>query len=431
MHLGYTGTENTIYTNIFKLSAGSYLTIHEKTTKITSYWNILEKIKPTYTTNFIEARETLRDLLEQSVRYRLQSDVDFGCFLSGGIDSSLVAAIAQRNSSSRLKTFTIGFEHAKHDERTYAKSIADFLGTDHHELIVTEKDARMLVEKLLTVYDEPYADSSAIPTMLASELASRSVSMVLSGDGGDELFMGYGAYSWAERLHNPFWQILHTPIAQVLKCGNNRHKRAAAVFQYPSKNHIPSHISSQEQGYFSRREIQSILRFPTPIIVDEYPQQLQRVLTPAENQALFDMRYYLCEDILTKVDRASMHYSIESRVPLLDYSIVEFALNVSPQLKQHQDISKYVLKQVLYEYIPAELFNRPKWGFSIPLDMWLLGGFQYLIHDYLSQQKIEKHGVFVWNEVQKLIHRFLHKGHHYLYNRIWLLITMQRFLEKQ
>lgn len=431
LHLGYTGTEHTIYTNIFKLPAGSYLTIHEKTIKITSYWNILEKIKPTCITNFIEARETLRDLLEQSVRYRLQSDVDFGCFLSGGIDSSLVAAIAQRNSSSRLKTFTIGFEHAKHDERTYAKSIADFLGTDHHELIVTEKDARMLVEKLLTVYDEPYADSSAIPTMLASELASRSVSMVLSGDGGDELFMGYGAYSWAERLHNPFWQMLHTLVAQLLKYGNNRHKRAAAVFQYPSKNHIPSHISSQEQGYFSRREIQSILRFPTPIIVDEYPQQLPRVLTPAENQALFDMRYYVCEDILTKIDRASMHYSIESRVPLLDYSIVEFALNVSPQLKQHQDISKYVLKQVLYEYIPAELFNRPKWGFSIPLDMWLLGDFQYLIHDYLSQQKIEKHGVFVWNEVQKLIYRFLHKGHHYLYNRIWLLITMQRFLEKQ
>ena len=428
LHLGYTGVEETMYTNMYKLPAGSYLHIHKQTMNIQSYWNILEKIKPECTTDFVEARETLRDLIEQSVRYRLQSDVDFGCFLSGGIDSSIVAAVAQRNLSSRLKTFTIGFENAKHDESAHAQKIADFLGSEHHELRVTQEHARSLVDKLLTVYDEPYADSSAIPTMLVSELAGRSVSMTLSGDGGDELFMGYGAYSWAERLHKPFWQLAHLPVSMLLALGNNRHKRAGMVFQYPSKAHIPSHIFSQEQGYFSRAEIQSILTCPKPIAVDEYPNQISRVLTPSENQALFDMRYYLCDDLLTKVDRATMQYSIESRVPLLDYTIVEFALNLSPKLKQHNGISKYLLKQVLYEYIPAELFNRPKWGFSIPLDSWLLGDLQYLIHDYVSQEMIEKYGVFRWDEVQKLKQRFLFKGHHYLYNRLWLIITMQRFL---
>ncbi|MFW5851921.1 MAG: asparagine synthase (glutamine-hydrolyzing) [Bacteroidota bacterium] len=430
LHMGYTGIHDTIYTHIHKLPAGNYAVISEDGFHLKSYWDISKKITSSYMTDFVQARETLRDLVESSVRYRLQSDVDFGCFLSGGIDSSLVAAVAQQNMNSKLKTFTIGFENAQYAEQTYAHKVADFLGTEHHELILSEQDAFDKIEQFFSVYDEPYADSSAIPTMLVSELASQHVSMTLSGDGGDELYMGYGAYNWAERLHKPFWRHAHTCAGSVLQYGTDRHKRAGKVFLYPSADNIPSHIFSQEQGYFSRSEIDRVLSpdISRAILIDEQPDNLNRILTPAENQAFFDMRYYLCEDLLTKVDRASMHYSIESRVPLLDHTLVEFALNLSPELKKKGDVSKYLLKQVLYEYIPAELFDRPKWGFSIPLQRWLRGKLQYLIHDYLSKESIESVGIFNYPEVERLIHLFLYKNQHHIYNRLWLMILMQRFV---
>lgn len=254
--------------------------------------------------------------------------------------------------------------------------------------------------------------------------------MTLSGDGGDELYMGYGAYNWAERLHKPFWKYAHSLAGSVLQYGTDRHKRAGKVFLYPSADNMSSHIFSQEQGYFSRLEIDRILSpdISRAISIDEQPDNLNRILTPAENQAFFDMRYYLCEDLLTKVDRASMHYSLESRVPLLDHTLVEFALNLSPELKKKGDVSKYLLKQVLYEYIPAELFDRPKWGFSIPLQQWLRGELQYLIHDYLSKESIESVGIFNYPEVERLIHLFLHKNQHHIYNRLWLMILLQRFI---
>lgn len=433
LHLGYTGITETIYTNIYKLPAGSCLQISGTDMQITRYWDIREKLSSNLITEPIQAREMLRDLLETSVRYRLKSDVDFGCFLSGGIDSSIVAAIAQRNLSTKLKTFTIGFEHAAHDESKHAKKIADFLGTEHYEMMVTESDARNLIDSILPAYDEPYADSSAIPTMLVSKLAGQHVSMTLSGDGGDELFMGYGAYNWAERLSKPFWKYAHTLAGRVLHAGTARQKRAGNVFLYPNSANIPSHIFSQEQNYFSRKEIANLLasHIPSEFEIEENYKLANRLITPAENQALFDMRYYLCEDLLAKVDRATMQYSIESRVPLLDYTVVEFALHLSPDLKRKGAESKYLLKQVLYEYVPAHFFDRPKWGFSIPLHIWLRTDLRYLIDEYLNPDCIQKHGIFNQADTQNLVSQYLSGKKDYLYNRVWLLILIQRFMEEQ
>ncbi|MCQ2606199.1 MAG: asparagine synthase (glutamine-hydrolyzing) [Bacteroidales bacterium] len=429
LHLGYSGVDETIYNGIFKLPAGSYMEVTETGIHIEKYWSPQDCITKDTVDELYSAKEILRDLVEQSVRYRLRSDVPYGTFLSGGIDSSLVTAVAQRNLSTRLKTFTIGFAESKFDERTHAKEIAEYLGTDHTELVVTEKDALALVPRILDIYDEPFADSSAIPTLMVSQLAKTQTTMVLSGDGGDELFMGYGAYTWAERLQKPLVQAFHKPISLVLGCGNSWSKRASKVVNYPDKERLQSHIFSQEQYLFSQKEIASLVskEFVHDFVVPQ-ESELARELSAKEKQALFDMNYYLREDLLTKVDRASMHHSLEVRVPLLDYTIVEFALNLNENLKVHNGVQKYLLKQVLYDYVPAHLFARPKWGFSIPLCKWLHTDLHYLIDEYLSETALAKTGIFSQKKVRSLIRQFNNGRNDYVYNRIWQLILVQKFL---
>ncbi|MBP5722586.1 MAG: asparagine synthase (glutamine-hydrolyzing) [Bacteroidales bacterium] len=308
LHVGYTGIEETIYSNIYRLPAGNYAEVSASGMEIKSYWSLQEHIEPQTIDELYSAKEILRDLVEQSVRYRLRSDVPYGTFLSGGIDSSLITAVAQRNLSSQLNTFTISFAENKYDESHYAKQVADYLGTNHTEMKVTYKEAAQLIPTILDVFDEPFSDSSAIPTMLVSKLAKTKATMILSGDGGDELFMGYGAYNWAQRLENQKIKNNKKLIALALRCGTSQTKRAACVFDYPDEAHLPSHIFSQEQYLFSRKEIPSVLN---PEFVAEFscPHEwttAPRPLSSAENQSFFDIQSYLREDLLTKVDRSSM-----------------------------------------------------------------------------------------------------------------------------
>jgi len=302
------------------------------------------------------------------------------------------------------------------------------LKTDHHEFIVSEKDVLEQINDFFYVYDEPFADSSGFPTMLVSKLASKYVKVVLSGDGGDELFHGYGAYNWAKRLNNPIIRGLRKPIASVLSQHNNRSKRAAKLFAYKNKEHIKSHIFSQEQYLFSANELEKLfVEIPVSYIDEKIVSN--RELTKVEEQAIFDLKYYLKDDLLTKVDRASMSASIEARVPMLDHEIVEFAINLNSSLKIKNGTQKYLLKQLLYDYVPEELFQRPKWGFSIPLNNWLKNDLSYLINDYLSKEVIEQHNVVNFHEVKKLIVKF-NMGHDYLYNRLWALIILHYNLKK-
>jgi len=431
LHLGYIPQPHTIYENIHKLPAGSFIKLKGTKLEIEQYWEMNSFIKPEVYEDEMQAKEILRDLIEDSVRMRLKSDVEFGAFLSGGIDSSLVAAVAQRNLNSKLKTFSIGFDNAKHDESKYARKVANFLKTDHHEQRVTEKEAVRLVHDILDVYDEPYADSSAIPSMMVSKMARANVTMALSGDGGDELFMGYGAYRWAEKLSGGYQRNLRKPIAAACSVMNSRFKRAGKLFEFEDNSTIKSHIFSQEQYFYSRKEIRSMVskEYYNDIVLNEDYSGYNRELEPAEQQAMFDLHYYLKEDLLTKVDRASMHYALEARVPLLDHNIVEFALNVSPRLKIKNGVQKHLLKEVLYDYIPAEFFQRPKWGFSIPLHQWLQTDLQFLIQDYLSPEVIKEVGIVDYNTVRKMTNAFLHRGHEYLYNRLWLLIILHKFIK--
>lgn len=428
LSLGYIPAPSTIYENIYKMPAGSYLHISDSGLDMHKYWSIGEAIAVREYTDEASAKAQLENLLESSVHYQLISDVPLGVFLSGGIDSSLITALARKHTGSTLNTFSIGLEESAYSEAEYARKVARHLGTTHHELIVTAGEARNLIETMMDVYDEPYADSSAIPTMLVSEFARQQVKVVLCGDGADELFFGYGMYQWAHRLAQPGMKFFKSPLSKVLRQGKQaRYQKAASMLAYEETDDLPSHIFSQEQGFFSRKELQELVNsayfkeFCLPIIPGK------RALTAMEGQSVFDMQYYLPDDLLVKVDRASMQYGLEARVPYLDHRVVEFALNLSPDLRYKNGISKYLLKEILYQYVPKQFFERPKRGFSIPLHEWLRKDLKHLLDEYLDERLLKQCGIVNYETVNKLKRDFL-AGNSYVYNRLWVLIVLHRFL---
>lgn len=436
LHLGYIPAPHSIYKNIYKLPAGSWLRVGKDGVYEGKYWNINEKVydeatqsRVTLLNRLPEAKAHLKKLLHSSVNYRLISDVPVGVFLSGGIDSSLVAAIASKESNTKIQTFSIGFQESKFNEAPHAKAVADVLGTKHHELIISVEEAKKIIPTLIDIYDEPYADSSAIPTLLLSKFTRQHVKVALGGDGGDELFLGYGMYQWASRLQSSFWQGFRTPLASTFRLSKApRYQKAASMLSYGRKLE-PSHVFSQEQQFFSKREIDLMLLQNFPAFNYNTPN-LPRKLNHMEEQAFFDLQSYLPDDLLVKVDRATMHYGLEARVPLLDYRVIEFGLNLNPDLKYHQKTSKYLLKQVLYDYLPAKLFDRPKQGFAIPLAEWLRGDLKYLIEEYLNPDIVKQYGIVKPEVVETLKNKYL-KGNLYYYNRVWLLMLLHQFLKRE
>lgn len=429
LYLGYMPQGSSLYQNVESLPAGHYSIFQNGTLDVQPYWEAAQKITEQCTPykNLETATDELDRLLRSSIEFRMIADVPLGTFLSGGIDSSTVTAMAQQISSRPVKTFSIGFKEGKFNEASYAASVAQHLGTDHTEFILSEQDAIREISTLLDMYDEPFADSSAIPTKLVSEMARKHVTVALSGDGGDELFMGYGMYQWAKRLHRPLSKAFHNPIARLLERGPNRYKRAAQVFKWTDPNRIKSHIFSQEQYYFSHAEIEALLLDDMPKEIDIVEDiHLRRDLSPEEEQAYFDLINYLKDDLLVKVDRASMSHSLEVRVPLLDHRIVEFALNLDQTFKMRGKDSKLILKNLLYRMVPQELFDRPKWGFSIPLIKWLKTDLRYLIEDHLNPKVVDEAGLVHPRAVQELIKRF-DAGEDYLYNRIWTLALLHKW----
>lgn len=432
LHLGYIPQPMTIYREVEKFPTGHWGVLDSNGLKLECYWSPANQIEAETWNDEASATDRLEELLTASVERRLVSDVPFGTFLSGGTDSSLVTALAQKVSDSPVRTFSIGFNNARHNEADHALAVARHLGTDHHSYTVTERDALELVSDLTPLFDEPFADSSAIPTMLVSKLAREKVTMTLSGDGGDELFFGYGAYKWAERLSDPIFSTFRRQMASALSFGNDRQRRVSRLLDFDKRCYLPSHVFSQEQYMFALSELPALLNQQEAglsLFGEKEPRivkGLGRKLTPAETQAFFDLRYYLKDDLLVKVDRATMHYGLETRVPLLDHTVVEFALNLHPTLKHRNGISKYLLKKVLYRHLPEKLLDRPKWGFSIPLKEWLLTDLSFLIDEVLSERNIKDSGLVQWDAVNQLTVQF-RRGHHHLYNRLWLLILLHRW----
>lgn len=420
--LGYIPEPLSIYSEIKKFPAGHLATLNAEGLDLKPYWKLEDQITPGKHNNELTQKEQLNQIVKKSIKHRLKADVPLGVFLSGGVDSSLVAAVAQDINETPINTFSIGFREASFNESEYAKQVAEQLGTSHTSFTVSYQDALDVIPNLHKMYDEPFSDASAIPTYLVSKLARKKVKMVLTGDGGDEQFMGYGMYTWAKRLDNPVYKTLRKSMYFGLKnSGNNRLKRASEMFNFTSKTDLKSHIFSVDQYLFSENELPKILKKNALTSLKFSDIKLQRFLSPVEEQALFDLKYYLKDDLLVKVDRATMHTSLEARVPLLDHRLVEFSLNLDERLKISGKSKKYLLQELLFDYLPKELFDRPKWGFGLPIRLWLSNELKPLLEEHINETQLNQLGFFNTKEVLVLKKRFL-AGEDYLYNKLWTII---------
>lgn len=420
----YINAPETILEDVFKLEPGTVLTWHAAASRMTiyRYWDVSERYEAMQrepVSDFGEAKEQLKELLRSAVRRRMIADVPLGSFLSGGYDSSLISAIAQEQlGSTPLQTFSIGFEEKDYDESPYAAAIAEYLGTDHTQRIIGEQDLLELVSDLPKFFDEPMSDSSQIPTMLVSKLAREKVTVALSGDAGDEFFCGYGIYDLVRKAQklDGIGRLAHG-IGQ-LPLGHGKKLEDCYPFrvQVISANRNPKTRTQFGAGSYvelagrlvQRREDDPLLpvNYETE---DRYPSGNWQI-----TRMLLDMDTYLPGDILAKVDRASMKYSLENRCPFLDPEVMLYSYRLDHDLKYHREKSgwskKYILKQLAGDYIPRELLERPKKGFSVPLGKWLSGPLREQLLTYGNAQFLKEQGIFNPEEVTQLIAKFLSEG---------------------
>lgn len=415
----YIPAPKTIFKETIKILPGHYGVISsDGELNIRCYWDVeriaVDKLRRrTNISDTEEAIEHLEGLLKDAVSLRMISDVPIGAFLSGGVDSSTVVALMQAQSSIPVKTFTIGFCEEEYDEARYAKEIARHIGTDHTELRVTPDEAISVIPHLPDIYDEPFADSSAIPAFLISKLARQSVTVVLSGDGGDEIFAGYNRYAvWGlmRRIPLPIRRIIAEAIDTIPLSTLNR--IAIAFWNVlPSRLRQPQfsdkvqkmtallRVCDADELY---RYLVSPWREPLSIVKggDESHDRLaalQSMTEPLdflERMMFWDLVTYLPDDILIKVDRASMSASLEARAPFLDHRVVEFAWRVPKDMKVRGRKSKWLLRQVLYKYVPEKLIERPKMGFGIPIDSWLRGALREWAESLLNEDRLKQEEVF-------------------------------------
>ena len=414
---------HSIYRGIAKLPPGTILTVTRATAATAEpepYWSARDVaargIANPFTGTDDEATDELERILRDAVGLRMVADVPLGAFLSGGVDSSLVVALMQAQSDRPIRTYSIGSEDPSYDEAHHARTVARHIGTDHTELYATPEDALAVIPRLPTLYDEPFADSSQIPTYLVSALARRDVTVSLSGDGGDELFAGYNRHTWGGRV----WNVVRRMPAPL----RGRAARALATSS-PARwdrmydaveRFIPDRYRQQMFGYklnklagtlTSRDPLDLYERLAShwsdasDVVIgasDAGQRDARTPLVGAEDFAVqmmyFDLVGYLPDDILTKLDRASMAVSLEARVPLLDHRVVEFAWRVPLHMKLRRGQGKWLLRQVLYRHVPRELIERPKAGFGIPLDAWLRGPLRDWAESLLDERRLRDEGFF-------------------------------------
>lgn len=400
----------TIHEGIFKLPPGSMLAVsfERRDARPSHYWNFTEVANRAAAHPFQgspdEAADELERLATTIIGRQMVADVPLGAFLSGGIDSSLVVALMQAQSSRRVRTFTIGFEEAAFNEAVHAKAVAHHLGTDHTELYVTAQQARDVIPQLPGLYCEPFADSSQIPTYLVSRLARRHVTVSLSGDAGDELFGGYHRYGWALERWNRLARVpgllrsmLATGMGAASRSGLARSlnlrramqmERAAPVMGAATLDEIYLHLFSH------LREPLRWVKGATPLqtAFDSVPQATS-ALDPLQRLMALDTVTYLPDDVLTKVDRAAMAASLETRVPFLDHRFVEFAWRLPTHYKVRNGQTKWPLRQVLYRHVPRELIERPKKGFGVPINQWLRGPLRDWADHLLDPRRLESQGL--------------------------------------
>lgn len=409
----YINAPDTIFEDVYKLEPGMILQFREGKINTWKYWDVKKvyhEQKRTEVTDYAQAKDELKALLNRSVKMRMIADVPLGAFLSGGYDSSMITAIAQSQSGQPVKTYSIGFNEEKYNEAKYAREVARHLGTNHTEMYIDEKEMFDLVDSIAKYYDEPFADSSQIPTMLVSALARRDVTVVLSGDGGDEFFCGYNAYDkvgQAQKL-----DVLGELTYRV--CNLPGIKKADVLQKMPFKVRIIAANRNRETK--TQFGASSYIETSYNMVKGDKQSILYQVESGyqeknwQERRMLLDMDTYLPGDILCKVDRASMKYSLEARCPILDKDVMEYSYRLPHSFKYNGGVKKRILKDIAYDYIPRELLDRPKVGFGVPLDKWLRGPLKERLLDMASHDFLVNQEIFDADFVCKMLQTYMEHG---------------------
>ena len=409
----YINAPDSIFENVYKLEPGSILKFHYGEVKTWKYWDIKEvyhKMQENPVVDYEQAKEELKALLKKAVSSRMIADVPLGAFLSGGYDSSLMTAIAQEHSNEPVKTFSIGFNEDRYNEAAYAKKVADYLGTKHTELYIDEKEMFDLVESIPAYYDEPFADSSQIPTMLVSKLARQDVTVALSGDGGDEFFCGYNIYENVRQAQ--MLDLLGGMTHGVCALPGLKQMRMEEKLPFRVRV-IAGNRNKETKTQFGA--VNYVLRAGKMVLGEGIPchypiESTYQVSDWQIRRMLLDMDTYLPGDILCKVDRASMKYSLEARCPILDKDVMEYSFRMSHKLKYDKGNKKRILKDIAYDYIPKELLDRPKVGFGVPLDKWLRGPLKEQLMDMCNRDYLRRQGIFDADFVADMIEDYMRTG---------------------
>jgi asparagine synthase (glutamine-hydrolysing) len=456
MRHNYVPTPYSIYEGIQKLPPGCLVQISlgRREPRLIQYWSVVDVVRQGQTQRERiltpeAAVNELETLLESAVAQQMMADVPLGAFLSGGIDSSTIVALMQKRSSRPVKTFTLGFHEKGYNEAEHAKAVAHHLGTDHTELYVTPEEAMAVIPRLPAMFDEPFSDSSQIPTHLVSALARQQVTVALSGDAGDELFSGYTRYGVASglwqklsRIPRPLrraaahaiiavptstWTAIgqHLPIAALQqRLGDRLHKGADIL----SNQSIDSLYRSLVSHWDSPSEVVLQGREPPTFLAGNEPDLGS--VNAVERMMALDLMTYLPDDILVKVDRAAMAVSLETRVPMLDHRVVEFAWQLPHTLKQRDGVGKWVLRQVLYRHVPQALIDRPKMGFGIPIDGWLRGPLRDWAESLLAPDRLQREGFFHVTPIRKKWDEHLSGQRNWAYH-LWDVLMFQAWLDNQ
>ena len=447
MQYGNVPTPYCIFENCLKLKPGHTLKIKLPfaDSKINQYWNVYDAYnQPKTNISFEEAKTETEKILQSACEYRMVSDVPVGVFLSGGYDSACVTALLQKNRTEKLKTYTIGVPDIGLNEAPYAKDVANYLGTDHTEIYCTEKEAIDLIPDLSFYYDEPFADSSALPTTLVSKLARKDVTVALSADAGDEIFAGYNRYDYLLRFGKKIQNIpslaRHTaagimnfvpsnaiPILKHKYNFHNRYEKLKNILKDPSSERIMLSLSEQ----FTDKQLNNLFRFDVQKINTAYlSKELQKdFYSPLSYMMAIDYQTYLVDDILQKVDRATMTVSLEGREPFLDHRVIEWAAQLPNEYKYFEGNKKYIVKEIVHQYIPKEMMDRPKMGFAIPIANWMTNELRDYLESFVNEKVIREQGIFNWEYVNKLKTDFFNGKKEYDM-KMWYLLMFQTWYDR-
>ncbi|MCX6779021.1 MAG: asparagine synthase (glutamine-hydrolyzing), partial [Candidatus Magasanikbacteria bacterium] len=435
----YVPTPGSIFKSIYKLEPATFLVFQGGEIKKEKFWRLDFSVSKL---SFKEAVFALDDLTNQAVKSRLMSDVPIGIFLSGGLDSSTIAYYAQKNSSQKIKTFSIGFEEKSFDESKYAKRVSGFLGTEHYHSFFTSREMLNTIPSLVNLLDEPMADASIIPTYILSKFTKQYVTVALGGDGGDELFAGYPTFQ-AEALVSLYHKLplflrkTAEKIINQLPASNSNFswdfklKRfVTGINEEFDRRHLNwlGSFNKNDRQELLTKEVRQKIKGDIYSSVDSYLAEAQEA--DFNNKMLYlYLRTYLMDDVLVKVDRASMYNSLEVRAPFLDYNLVEFLAHLPYNYKYQHFKTKYILKELMADKLPREIVERQKKGFGVPIASWLRSDLQGLCDNLLSKSEIEKGDLFNFEYITKL------KKDHYggrqdNHKQLWTLMVWQMWQKK-